>query len=437
MRRRRSRRQPLEQQAQRPQPTLQQPQSALTLHSNPEHTSASPQQVLKLQRIVGNQTVMRQLGRSERTRSSAIQRRLTLDQAPITAYSDLDSQAQDFIIKQCTSSFIVQVPETVATIISEIIASGEQIDCSLPELAQLVSSIGQVYLIGEDVQDQRAQQIGLRMRQNDERISEQSGVFGKGLASTGRGNALATLDLMEEQQGLMRYMEQIKLKFIFNSSKAKGIGGMYGDGVVHLEDKLGKEPKDVFLRTLIHEIGHATFQQRLLKDKLDPQVSQGDFGDIQQEITRLDQEITNMTQGQVEDMRKVKLGRMQNLWQQTERMGELVEQQELLQRELQKFEGDGLAFYNAWLVLRQDEGRYMLGVDLGSVMNPTGRQKYQAEKFEEFCAESFMHIVKEPQMLYQHVDMLRENGEVPGNVINAWDTALDVLRNHYVVIRDS
>src|SRR4029450_1986442 len=84
------------------------------------------------------------------------------------------------------------------------------------------------------------------------------------------------------------------------------------------------------------------------------------------------------------------------------------------------------ALYQSWQKLRGHDGMYMIGIDMGRASNrgmlgPADRQKYQANDFTEFCAESFMHLAYGD--LDTHVALMQIRPDVPDDVKKAWRDA--------------
>jgi hypothetical protein len=86
----------------------------------------------------------------------------------------------------------------------------------------------------------------------------------------------------------------------------------------------------------------------------------------------------------------------------------------------------GHKFYEAWKVLR-DRPEFFFIVDMpgtATASRGVGRRAYLAEQFTEFCADSFMHFALKEAKLRDHVDRLPDT-EVA--VKEAWQHALSVL----------
>ena len=91
---------------------------------------------------------------------------------------------------------------------------------------------------------------------------------------------------------------------------------------------------------------------------------------------------------------------------------------------------EGLTFYNAWKALNGKDTRQYLFVpaDLGIGGGDDGtRQDYLAKGFNEFCAESFMHMILMPDDLKTFVDGLQK-GNAPQAVKDAYKAALGILQ---------
>jgi hypothetical protein len=123
------------------------------------------------------------------------------------------------------------------------------------------------------------------------------------------------------------------------------------------------------------------------------------------------------------------------------RVGQLTSELEAIERRLldadvpgqwRRMSQDARRFYSAWLVLRRDQGRYLLGLDLGTGRGPTARQVYQADTFQEFCAESFMHVAT--GALADHLHTLAANPLLPPEILDAWQRASAILEKYRMLL---
>jgi hypothetical protein len=194
----------------------------------------------------------------------------------------------------------------------------------------------------------------------------------------------------------------------FNSGAADSMGGGLftpHDCVIHMSALA--VPPGVFVRLLVHEIGHATFERILLDHKpmpeklnlnkvpemLAPFAHQGPSipSDTLQEYGRQCEEIHNYWTG----------------------MSVLAQ-----------------TFYQAWLTLSKHHGQHLLGLDLWRVppvwrMTPERRRRYQADNFGEFCAETFMLFAMGD--LASFVAAIMADGSIGPDVRIAWRNAWHVL----------
>lgn len=151
-------------------------------------------------------------------------------------------------------------------------------------------------------------------------------------------------------------------------------GGAVIQDRIHIEDWVLSEKGEGFMRMVVHEAGHATFQRMLLTG--------------------------------------------QN-WSDEADRGEKAPDDKAL-------EADGKQFYEAWQVIRAKPQYFFITDMPGGAAEATGagRGNYLAGKFSEFCAESFMHLALMKAQLQRHVRTLPRN---EGAVLAAWQSALGVL----------
>jgi hypothetical protein len=206
-------------------------------------------------------------------------------------------------------------------------------------------------------------------------------------------NSIALDKHLMTHPGLVDLIKQHGLKIKLGSTKGAGGQafslGQYEPGTktAHVEPAVGGDTREHFMRVLLHEIGHGTFQQELLLAPLE--------------------ELTN--KGKVD--------------------GSL-----LSQTEKGKFSADGMLMFRAWEILRQNGGQYMFGASMGAGYDAQSRQAYQAATFTEFCAESFMHMAVEVSALIAHTTALRQDPNTPPEVIGAWANVFGVLLKYKDII---
>jgi hypothetical protein len=132
-----------------------------------------------------------------------------------------------------------------------------------------------------------------------------------------------------------------------------------------------------YLRLFLHEVGHATFEPRVLNGTTLPVAVAQASGPVDGSIAVVS-----------------------------------------------KVGPDARDLYKAWLTLRQDAGKYLVGLDLGPGMSPAQRRSYQARDFGEFCAEVFMQLATGE--LTGQVQALQRAG-LPQPALNAWAAVIKIL----------
>ena len=189
--------------------------------------------------------------------------------------------------------------------------------------------------------------------------------------------------------------------FKFNSSKADEYGGgLFDDDTICISNLSSTLP-GAYVRLVVHEIGHAAFEAVLLNNKKMPLV---------------------LAKDAVQSLQDPPSG----AGSLTEREGECW----TIQRYWNTMSPAAKIFYQSWRVLRVQNGHYLLGTDLGLTpksehISVVKRQKYQADSFGEFCAESFMLFAMGD--LHDHVVTLLADNAVGDNVKRAWRNAWWIL----------
>lgn len=190
---------------------------------------------------------------------------------------------------------------------------------------------------------------------------------------------------------------------------------------------LNNIPPSGFVRLLVHETGHASFQKDLLGKNLPPEWENGTvFADLRRRQALL--QLTRQTPVTGDD------GLPRDP---TDPVAEAAR----LERALadlapmpvwNEMSEDARAYYRAWLVLREDGGTYFLNLDMGDRYRPFERQVYQHNSFPEFIAETFMQSAVGD--LDEHLADLRTRQGVPEQVLDAWAAVKDVLDRRAVRI---
>ncbi|MEU4744099.1 hypothetical protein AB0G02_27035 [Actinosynnema sp. NPDC023658] len=196
---------------------------------------------------------------------------------------------------------------------------------------------------------------------------------------------------------------------VFNSSRADSRGGgLYepGDRVIHMS-RLSVTPPGAFVRLLVHETGHALFESTLLDDHpMPPALGTGT-------VAHLASEYDPLPSGAYET-------------KDLHRDGHEIRQ---LQVYWDRMSSHAKAFYHAWLILRGHR-QHLLCLDLwrdpkGNRLSPEQRRSYQADKFDEFCAEVFMQYALGD--LRPYLVTLLADARVEDTVKRAWRNAWRVL----------
>lgn len=193
----------------------------------------------------------------------------------------------------------------------------------------------------------------------------------------------------------------------FKSSRADGRGGgLYEAGTIYMSSMIATPP-GVFIRLLVHETGHATFESILLADRPMPiELTKG-------EVSGLPAKYDPLPPGQAEHL---------VLAQHSRNIQHIHDYWNLMSLHAK-------AFYHAWLTLRQHRNR-LLGLELwrdpkGNRLDDDQRQKYQAGSFSEFCAEVFMQYAIGD--LHPYIVALLLDANVEPEVKVAWRNAWHVL----------
>ncbi|MFL5909960.1 MAG: hypothetical protein ACJ768_05255 [Gaiellaceae bacterium] len=313
------------------------------------------------------------------------------------------------------------------TLLADALFARGTADISTADFLATVESVGASYdnleaggerATIENTDDGR---IAVQMYEMTRARSGLSGVVtASGLQSLTAPQARRLHEFLENNRSLKDYINRSRIKYAFGSQFAANYGGgVFLDGTIYMEP-LDTESAETFLRLVVHETGHATFQRAVVPhdlwaDRTIPESwDKGMVYELMAERRRLEDDSDPSTHAD-----------------RIAEIGELLAKERF--DDIWKGLGqDARKLYEAWGILRARNGEHLLGVDLGTGRNQAQRRDYQAKTFSEFCAESFMHVAtREIQAHYQHITT---DQSVPPEARRAWETAIKILDSH---VRDS
>jgi hypothetical protein len=291
---------------------------------------------------------------------------------------------------------------------------------SVDELVAATNTIGDVYdgRAEGDADTARIVQLMRRIQQVRDQIKSKINTETLDQVPLPKLRLLAMF--LDANQGLVDYLADRNIDFAFRSGSAKGQGGgVYRNGTVHL-DGLDSESPHTFVRLLLHETGHATLQRLLMPEDRMPDKTLPDFWD------------TGIAHDRFTERERL---------HEAVRTGQLRPDDPAYVRRIAEIEADFAKdkandlwndlseetkrLYRAWAVLRQNNGEYLLGIDMGAKRDEDQRRKYQADNFTEFCAETFMQVATGD--IVDHLAWIRTSPTVPAEILDAWNTAAKVL----------
>jgi hypothetical protein len=250
------------------------------------------------------------------------------------------------------------------------------------------------------------------------------------------GQVAALNDYLQRHPGFLAYLKSKGIDFVLASDKTSAYGeGVYINGTIYLGDGLNSETPEVFLRMLLHEVGHATYQRAVLpNDKLPPASSpdkEPSLPDVLNSGRAAD--LLDKHQALSEALAQAQAAAQPDQGLVTRLQGQIA----AIETELGDSGGadawnglpdDAKTLYNAWLVLRQGNGQHLLGLDLGTGRGRNQRLSYQAGTFTEFVAETFMQAATGE--INDFLYTLVHDPNTPRDVREAWMDAARVLDKH-------
>lgn len=220
-------------------------------------------------------------------------------------------------------------------------------------------------------------------------------------------------------------------------------GGVYNrrnDQRIEIGSSTFSEPNPLyFLRTVIHETGHATFQQMLIRAQLSTETANATIGG---KLAQCEEKVRKL-EWQVNKGLSSAVGNYDWVAAKEEELKAARAERDKVANQLQQDENnmrpDGKDFYEAWKILRQENGRYLPSLALDDaggdpLKMPAGRRSYMVGSFNEFCAEMFMYMATNKGYLYRHYRRMRTNPDVPRDVKDALSTSFRILESYEKLI---
>jgi hypothetical protein len=192
--------------------------------------------------------------------------------------------------------------------------------------------------------------------------------------------------------------------FQFNSDTADAGGcGLFKNNTIYISN-LPFTPPGAYVRLLVHEIGHAAFEKVLLNKTTMPTELRTDT------VQSLQGPLTGSSGDSTWTVRNEECTKIRRYWKTMSPAAKI--------------------FYQSWRILRAQDGHHLLGTDMWQTrrsvhISVEARRKYQADSFDEFCAESFMLFAMGD--LHSHVMALLTDNTVSVNVKTAWRNAWWIL----------
>jgi hypothetical protein len=254
-------------------------------------------------------------------------------------------------------------------------------------------------------------------------------------------HARALADFLTKNPALAAYLRRRNIKVKFSSGQASSYGeGVFLRHVLHLGDLDSVRPA-TFVRFFLHEAGHATYQRLVVPHELQstgesqiPEVMRtGEAHTLLSRKAALVDQLTGVA-GAVQGTDSPDLSILDP---NDPRFSDLLSKIDDLDQELTRKEVDRIwaswpepakRLYNAWLVLRQNNGQYLMGIDLERGADPASRRAYQAGGFNEFCAETFMQYAT--GLLPGHLNGIQTSPTVPDDVKSAWNDTRAILTQY-------
>lgn len=281
----------------------------------------------------------------------------------------------------------------------------------LTEAVREISALRDEFLANQQVPlaDQAHAEVARQLIADQGQLTRLAGLVGDPSLDLPLPQAAALMRFLDAYPGFWANLTRHSPGFRFNSAMADSRGGAVydntGDRAIHIS-RLTTTPAGAFVRLLVHETGHATFEPILLGGRPIPIPLNTD--DLSRVLATLDGDAAVDESALRNDASSCTIA--DGYW-----AGTLPAAR---------------SYYRAWLVLRANHGARLLGMDLwqdpqAHRLSPEQRLPYQAERFSEFCAETFMlYAIGD---LRPHIDTALAGDATPALVKTAWRNVWTVL----------
>jgi hypothetical protein len=222
------------------------------------------------------------------------------------------------------------------------------------------------------------------------------------------------IDFMSRNPDFAAYARGEKIGLVFDSGVASDQGGgIFAGGDVHLHGQQDLLP-DRYLRLVLHEFGHGTYQRKVMPELPSKAFDRGGYANLRKEMARLREAAA--AEGAADVTRSSVAARYASL--------EAEMAKKKYAKEWADMSADARTLHDAWDVIRQ-QNDYFQGVDLGGDKTPASRQAYQKGWLTEFCAETFMLVATGE--IAEHLDYIRTTDGIPAEVKAAWEDSVRIL----------
>ncbi|GHG39008.1 MULTISPECIES: hypothetical protein [Amycolatopsis] len=142
--------------------------------------------------------------------------------------------------------------------------SVELIAKEIPEIAKLYFASD----LSKLKPDSPRNRIVRRLLEKDEQVGKLKSKFGKtsDAEKVPARNLRGFNEFLDANPAFVNHLAKAGITIRFGSGHASGLGGLYthADRTVHLERGVERTSPGIFLRLLLHEMGHASFEQMLM-----------------------------------------------------------------------------------------------------------------------------------------------------------------------------
>ncbi|MDS0138888.1 hypothetical protein [Amycolatopsis sp. 505] len=202
-----------------------------------------------------------------------MQRTLAWHGKPVATYEDLPQEDRDRIKKSIDAVYGMFVQPVIEAMIDDRRIHRVTVGLAVKEIPKIIDLLFEYEKNPpKPSPDNPRSRIALQLLEKQQEAKKLNSKVKTSYAETVSVPNLREFNrFLDTNPAFVDYLTKAGIRIFFRSKSANNIGGLYthADRIVHLEPGVEGERPGIFLRLLLHELGHASFQRMLMTTKPD------------------------------------------------------------------------------------------------------------------------------------------------------------------------